>query len=271
MILRCSGRLVTQFDLAADVLGMSEDVRQRSKQPRRCLTSAFRSAWTAVRSRSFEGYRVQHNISTGPAQGRHPLPPRRHARRKSQPWRCGMSWKCSLVRLAVRLAPRRRDSRFGPMKRDLLQTAESRSSFAVGHVAAFDEPRRPLAPPNGKADERAFQLNPHRQGCDSPSVTSWWKRMPPFGRASGDVMLDPGSPRRPRPYRCPCGPEADGQASGAAAWSAGGDLRTYRGHPRPSRTGYKPAGTPENHRSIEIGHDRYGFGQLPGVDLLRVK
>lgn len=87
-----------QFDAAADILGMEAGVRERTKQPRRTLTVNLPVRMDDGRVLTFEGYRVQHNISTGPAKG---------GIRFHQDVTLGevaalamwMSWKCSLVGL----------------------------------------------------------------------------------------------------------------------------------------------------------------------------
>jgi glutamate dehydrogenase (NAD(P)+) len=58
-----------QFDQAADAINLPETIRDRTKYPRRCLAVSL-----PVRRRDgsitvFEGYRVQHNLSTGPSKG----------------------------------------------------------------------------------------------------------------------------------------------------------------------------------------------------------
>ena len=58
-----------QFDQAADAINLPDALRDRTKYPRRCLAVAL-----PVRRRDgsvtvFEGYRVQHNLSTGPSKG----------------------------------------------------------------------------------------------------------------------------------------------------------------------------------------------------------
>lgn len=58
-----------QFDQAADAINLKDDIRDRTKYPRRCLAVSL-----PVRRRDgsvtvFEGYRVQHNLSTGPSKG----------------------------------------------------------------------------------------------------------------------------------------------------------------------------------------------------------
>lgn len=87
-----------QFDLAADILGMDAGVRERTKHPRRCVVVSMPVRMDDDRIEMFEGYRVQHNLSTGPAKG---------GIRFHQDVTLGevaalamwMSWKCSLAGL----------------------------------------------------------------------------------------------------------------------------------------------------------------------------
>jgi glutamate dehydrogenase (NAD(P)+) len=87
-----------QFDVAADAISLPEDMRDRTKYPRRTLCVALpirRDDGSVV---VFEGYRVQHNLSTGPAKG---------GIRFHQDVTIGevaalamlMSWKCALAGL----------------------------------------------------------------------------------------------------------------------------------------------------------------------------
>ena len=87
-----------QFDKAADAINLPEGLRDRTKYPRRCMAVALpirRDNGTTV---VFEGYRVQHSLSTGPSKG---------GLRFHQDVTLGevaalamwMSWKCSLVGL----------------------------------------------------------------------------------------------------------------------------------------------------------------------------
>ena len=87
-----------QFDKAADAINLPEAIRDRTKYPRRCMAVALpvrRDNGTVV---VFEGYRVQHSLSTGPSKG---------GLRFHQNVTLGevaalamwMSWKCSLVGL----------------------------------------------------------------------------------------------------------------------------------------------------------------------------
>ncbi|WP_404421048.1 Glu/Leu/Phe/Val dehydrogenase [Nibricoccus sp. IMCC34717] len=87
-----------QFDQAADAISLPEPLRDRTKWPRRTLAVSLplkRDDGSVV---IFEGYRVQHNMSSGPAKG---------GIRFHQDVSIGevaalamwMSWKCSLVGL----------------------------------------------------------------------------------------------------------------------------------------------------------------------------
>jgi glutamate dehydrogenase (NAD(P)+) len=87
-----------QFDAAADILGMDAGLRDRTKRPRRCVVVSMPVRMDDGRIEIFEGYRVQHNLSTGPAKG---------GIRFHQDVTLGevaalamwMSWKCSLAGL----------------------------------------------------------------------------------------------------------------------------------------------------------------------------
>src|SRR5688572_19493529 len=87
-----------QFDKAADAINLPEAIRDRTKYPRRCLAVALPVKREDGSVTVFEGYRVQHNLSTGPSKG---------GIRFHQHVTIGevaalamwMSWKCSLVGL----------------------------------------------------------------------------------------------------------------------------------------------------------------------------
>ncbi len=87
-----------QFDQAADAINLPEAIRDRTKYPRRCLCVSLPIKREDGSVTVFEGYRVQHNISTGPAKG---------GIRFHENVTIGevaalamwMSWKCSLVGL----------------------------------------------------------------------------------------------------------------------------------------------------------------------------
>jgi len=87
-----------QFDQAADAISLPEAIRDRTKYPRRCLAVALPIKRDDGTVTVFEGYRVQHNLSTGPSKG---------GIRFHESVTIGevaalamwMSWKCSLVGL----------------------------------------------------------------------------------------------------------------------------------------------------------------------------
>ncbi len=58
-----------QFDKAADAINLKEDIRDRTKYPRRCLAVSLPVRRSDGSVTVFEGYRVQHNVSTGPSKG----------------------------------------------------------------------------------------------------------------------------------------------------------------------------------------------------------
>lgn len=58
-----------QFDKAADAINLPESLRDRTKYPRRCLSVALPIRRDDGSITVFEGYRVQHNLSTGPSKG----------------------------------------------------------------------------------------------------------------------------------------------------------------------------------------------------------
>ncbi len=87
-----------QFDQAADAINLPDAIRDRTKYPRRCLAVSIPVRRIDGSVTVFEGYRVQHNISTGPSKG---------GIRFHQDVTLGevaalamwMSWKCSLAGL----------------------------------------------------------------------------------------------------------------------------------------------------------------------------
>ena len=58
-----------QFDRAADAINLPETIRDRTKHPRRALVVSLPIRRDDGSVSVFEGYRVQHNLSTGPAKG----------------------------------------------------------------------------------------------------------------------------------------------------------------------------------------------------------
>lgn len=87
-----------QFDQAADAINLPEEIRDRTKYPRRCIAVSLPIRRDNGSVTVFEGYRVQHNISTGPSKGGirfHESVTLGEVAALSM-W---MSWKCSLVGL----------------------------------------------------------------------------------------------------------------------------------------------------------------------------
>ncbi|MBO0790671.1 MAG: Glu/Leu/Phe/Val dehydrogenase [Ktedonobacteraceae bacterium] len=60
---------VQQFELAAERLELSEDMREILRQPKRELAVNFPVRLDNGRIKTFTGYRVQHNVNRGPAKG----------------------------------------------------------------------------------------------------------------------------------------------------------------------------------------------------------
>jgi glutamate dehydrogenase (NAD(P)+) len=87
-----------QFDLAADAINLPEAIRDRTKWPKRCLAVSLPIRRDDGSVSVFEGYRVQHSLSTGPSKGGirfHPGVTIGEVAALAM-W---MSWKCSLVGL----------------------------------------------------------------------------------------------------------------------------------------------------------------------------
>ncbi|HZZ56324.1 MAG TPA: Glu/Leu/Phe/Val dehydrogenase, partial [Opitutaceae bacterium] len=87
-----------QFDQAADAINLPEAIRDRTKYPRRCLAVSLPVRRDDGSVTVFEGYRVQHNLSTGPSKGG----VRFHEHvtiGEVAALAMWMSWKCSLAGL----------------------------------------------------------------------------------------------------------------------------------------------------------------------------
>ena len=85
-----------QFDAAADHLGIEADLRAVLRVPHREYTVRFPVKLDDGSVRVFEGFRVQHNVSRGPAKGGlrfHPQTDLDDVRALAM-W---MTWKCALV------------------------------------------------------------------------------------------------------------------------------------------------------------------------------
>src|SRR5438105_15459779 len=60
---------VHQFELAAEKLGLAEDIREILRKPKRELVVNFPVRLDNGHIKTFTGYRVQHNVNRGPAKG----------------------------------------------------------------------------------------------------------------------------------------------------------------------------------------------------------
>ncbi len=87
---------IQQFDQAAEKLGLSEDMREILRKPKRELAVNFPVRLDNGRIKTFTGYRVQHNVTRGPAKGGirySPLVTIDEVRALAM-W---MTWKCAVV------------------------------------------------------------------------------------------------------------------------------------------------------------------------------
>ncbi|WP_033367714.1 Glu/Leu/Phe/Val family dehydrogenase [Rubritalea marina] len=87
-----------QFDRTADFLGLSNDVRERCKWPKRLLTVSIPIKLDSGETHVLFGYRVQHQLSRGPVKGGlrfHPNTDLGEVAALAM-W---MNWKCALMGL----------------------------------------------------------------------------------------------------------------------------------------------------------------------------
>jgi glutamate dehydrogenase/leucine dehydrogenase len=87
-----------QFDIAADALRLEEGIRLKLRVPRRCLIVSVPFEMDDGSWRVVEGYRVQHDVSRGPAKGGirfHPQVTLDEVKALAA-W---MTWKCAVVNL----------------------------------------------------------------------------------------------------------------------------------------------------------------------------
>ena len=87
---------VQQFELAAEKLGLSEDMRDLLRKPKRELSVNFPVRLDDGRIKTFTGYRVQHNVNRGPAKGgiRYSPEVTLDEVKALAMW---MTWKCAVV------------------------------------------------------------------------------------------------------------------------------------------------------------------------------
>lgn len=87
-----------QFDLAAEFMGLEEDLRQVLRVPKRELTTNFPVRMDDGTVKAFTGYRVQHNVTRGPGKGgiRYHQDVSLDEVRALAMW---MTWKCAVVNI----------------------------------------------------------------------------------------------------------------------------------------------------------------------------
>jgi len=87
-----------QFDQAADAINLPESIRDRTKYPRRCIAVSLPIQRDDGSVALYEGYRVQHSLSTGPSKGGIRFAPDLCLGEVAAlaMW---MSWKCALAGL----------------------------------------------------------------------------------------------------------------------------------------------------------------------------
>jgi glutamate dehydrogenase (NAD(P)+) len=87
---------VQQFELAADKIGLSEDMREILRKPKRELIVNFPVRLDNGYIKTFTGYRVQHNVTRGPAKGGIRFSPE-VTLDEVKALAMWMTWKCAVV------------------------------------------------------------------------------------------------------------------------------------------------------------------------------
>ncbi len=87
---------VQQFDLAAEKLDLSEDIREILRQPKREFTVHFPVRMDDGHIKTFTGYRIQHNVNRGPAKGGIRYSPQ-VSLDEVKALAMWMTWKCAVV------------------------------------------------------------------------------------------------------------------------------------------------------------------------------
>ena len=88
----------TQFDLVADFLGLNDELRERTKWPKRLITVTVPIRHDDGSTKVYFGHRVQHNLTRGPVKGGlryHPKVDLGEVAALAM-W---MNWKCALMDL----------------------------------------------------------------------------------------------------------------------------------------------------------------------------
>ncbi|MBR58279.1 MAG: glutamate dehydrogenase [Myxococcales bacterium] len=87
-----------QFDRAADVIGLSDDMRAVLKKPKRTLAVSVPTRMDDGSITVFDGFRVQHNLARGPAKGGLRFHPG-VTLNEVQALAFWMTWKCAVVNI----------------------------------------------------------------------------------------------------------------------------------------------------------------------------
>jgi glutamate dehydrogenase (NAD(P)+) len=97
-VLNPYAQAIAQFDVAAERLNLSQELRAILRTPKRELTVNFPVRMDDGRVEMFTGYRVQHNINRGPAKGgiRFDANVSLDEVRALAMW---MTWKCAVVNI----------------------------------------------------------------------------------------------------------------------------------------------------------------------------
>ena len=74
-----------QLHKVADTFGIDERLTNVLQECKKAVEVSIPTSLDDGSVRAFQGFRVTHNVSRGPVEGRHPLPPGRHARRGQGP------------------------------------------------------------------------------------------------------------------------------------------------------------------------------------------
>ncbi len=80
------GAMLQEFDSAARLMNLEPGIWRILTSPKRQIIVSCPIQMDSGEIEVFTGYRVQYNISLGPGQRRHPLPPRRHRSTRSRRW-----------------------------------------------------------------------------------------------------------------------------------------------------------------------------------------
>jgi len=90
--------VMADFFEAADLLGLEDDIRERLSHPRRIIIVSCPINMDDGSVKSFEGYRVQYNISRGPAKGGIRFHPEVDLN-ETVALAALMTWKCAVVNI----------------------------------------------------------------------------------------------------------------------------------------------------------------------------